>query len=411
MADKTEKRSILDDILAHVTVQSANGAISINSSSLGKGKSQTVKNLQQELSNEGLYVSKGHRYYNDGYPGGITDFGLLMKADPIQAINHINDALNDNNLNEKDILKLQIALNASTDDPTKKIKVLGEMNAQTANRLADHLAQQMIKPDPNSALSKALQKHAAPTKLSEIGIEAKKQTSDRFNNSAAHHNHDHGHGHGHGQNKEIQTRKPVGSNTLDTSTSPLTLRTPINNMRVTSTLKERFGKSHQGLDINTEKRGNANIGEPIHAPANGVVAYAGASSGYGKLISLYHGHNVYTQYGHVRDTNHLSIGQSVNTGENFAQIGKSGTNIAHLHFEVIIERNGVGYIVDPQKALVPGVNLYDPDVQNKLIESASEKISKNTSEAFGTRVASFNEQRYETTLIASNTINDKPAIT
>lgn len=47
------------------------------------------------------------------------------------------------------------------------------MNAQTANRLADHLAQQMIKPDPNSALSKALQKHAAPTKLSEIGIEAK----------------------------------------------------------------------------------------------------------------------------------------------------------------------------------------------------------------------------------------------
>ncbi|MCB9983093.1 MAG: M23 family metallopeptidase [Rhodospirillales bacterium] len=406
MADKIEKRSILDDILAQVTVTDANGRIHIDASSLKKDPDKTRK-IQEALSEEGLYVSKRtdgreqHPYYKDGDPGSVTCFGLLIKTDPTQAIHHIDNALNDTNLSKRDILKLQIALNACTDDPKEKITVDGIIGPQTANRLADHLARQMINPDPNSALGKALQQHADPTKLKAIGLEAQKQTSQRFNDSAKHAHHDE-------HEQTYKPSKPEGSKNLDTNSGSLTLQAPIENMRITSRLKQRWDKSHQGVDMNTEKSGDANIGEPISAPASAVVAYAGKAGGYGNLISLYHGHGVYTQYGHVRGTNHLSRGQIIQSGENFAQIGNAGGVDTHLHFEVIIERGNTGYVIDPQKALASGVDLYDPKVQDRLIADANSKITKNTSDAFENRVASFDEHRYDATLIASNTTVNKP---
>ncbi|MCB1721498.1 MAG: M23 family metallopeptidase [Rhodospirillales bacterium] len=408
MADKTTKRSILDDILAHVTVTDANGRIHIDASSLKTNPDKT-REIQEALSEEGLYVSKRtdgreqHTYYNDGDPGSITCFGLLIKTDPTQAIHHIDNALNDTNLSKIDILKLQIALNACTDDPKEKIIVDGIIGPQTANRLADHLARQMINPDLNSGIGKALQKYAAPAKLNALGMEARRETSHRFNNSATHAHHDE---HEH----TYKPSKPEGSENLDTNSGNLTLQAPIKNMRITSTLKERWNKSHQGVDMNTEKSGDANIGEPISAPANAVVAYAGPAGGYGNLISLYHGHGVYTQYGHVRGTNHLSRGQTIQSGKNFAQIGNAGGVDTHLHFEVIIQRGNTGYVIDPQKALAPGVDLYDPKVQDRLIADADSKLAKNTSDAFEGRVASFDEHRYDKTLIAANTTNDKPTI-
>ena len=58
-------------------------------------------------------------------------------------------------------------------------------------------------------------------------------------------------------------------------------------------------KMHEGLDIANH------LGTPIRAPADGVVIFAAAKSGYGQTVILDHGYGLETWYGpHEKDPGH-----------------------------------------------------------------------------------------------------------
>ncbi len=93
---------------------------------------------------------------------------------------------------------------------------------------------------------------------------------------------------------------------------------------------------HAGIDL------AAAVGTPIHAPASGVVAFAGRyplrrSVGwwrYGNLVALRNGDRFITLFGHC-DEIKVRSGQKVRQGDVIATVGNTGwsTN-PHLHYEV-----------------------------------------------------------------------------
>jgi len=90
------------------------------------------------------------------------------------------------------------------------------------------------------------------------------------------------------------------------------------------------GAFHTGIDI------SSSYGNPIIAPADGVVTYAADMSGYGHLIEIDHGHGISTRYGHLSSF-HVITGQSIHRGEIIGYVGLSGRSTGpHLHYEVRI---------------------------------------------------------------------------
>ncbi len=90
---------------------------------------------------------------------------------------------------------------------------------------------------------------------------------------------------------------------------------------------------HKGLDIATR------VGTEVIAPADGLVVFAGAEGNYGKMISMNHGFNMKTRYGHLHKIL-VKKGDRVKRGQIIAQVGKTGRCTgSHLHYEVHL--NGV----------------------------------------------------------------------
>jgi murein DD-endopeptidase MepM/ murein hydrolase activator NlpD len=90
------------------------------------------------------------------------------------------------------------------------------------------------------------------------------------------------------------------------------------------------GEFHPGLDI------SGALGTPIHATADGVVVAAEVVNGYGREVTLDHGHGVKTLYGHMSGFA-VTAGQSVTRGQVIGYIGHSGrTTGNHVHYEVRI---------------------------------------------------------------------------
>ena len=102
------------------------------------------------------------------------------------------------------------------------------------------------------------------------------------------------------------------------------------------------GRVNQGIKIATTR------GAPIHAAADGVVAYAGDEiSVYGGLILIKHGQGWLTAYGHL-ETLLVARGQKVSRGEVIGYAGETGSaRQPQLHFEIRRNRTPV----DPVKEL------------------------------------------------------------
>jgi murein DD-endopeptidase MepM/ murein hydrolase activator NlpD len=97
--------------------------------------------------------------------------------------------------------------------------------------------------------------------------------------------------------------------------------------RVTSEYGMRWGRMHQGIDI------NGNTGDPIHASKAGRVIFAGSQGGYGRLILIDHGDGVTTAYAHLSAFS-VGQGQSVSQGQRIGSVGSTGQSTGpHLHFE------------------------------------------------------------------------------
>jgi murein DD-endopeptidase MepM/ murein hydrolase activator NlpD len=89
---------------------------------------------------------------------------------------------------------------------------------------------------------------------------------------------------------------------------------------------------HKGVDF----AGTA--GSQVVAVAAGIVTWAGARSGFGKLVEINHGDGYITRYAHNERTL-VTVGQTVKRGEPVALMGSTGRSTGpHVHFEVV--RNG-----------------------------------------------------------------------
>nr|WP_319246432.1 DUF5930 domain-containing protein [uncultured Celeribacter sp.] len=101
-----------------------------------------------------------------------------------------------------------------------------------------------------------------------------------------------------------------------------------NSFRYTSGFGPRWGRMHEGTDF------AAAYGTPIYATADGVVTFAGWSSGYGRLVKIQHEFGIETRYAHQSKLL-VKVGQRVSRGEQIGAMGNSGRSTGtHLHYEI-----------------------------------------------------------------------------
>jgi len=106
--------------------------------------------------------------------------------------------------------------------------------------------------------------------------------------------------------------------------------------QVTGSFGERIdpfngeGSFHRGIDI------AVTYGEPIMAPADGIVTFADFMNGYGRAVILEHRAGLSTLYGHMSGFS-VAAGQYVHRGDTLGYVGLSGRSTGpHLHYEVRI---------------------------------------------------------------------------
>ena len=112
---------------------------------------------------------------------------------------------------------------------------------------------------------------------------------------------------------------------------------------VTSEFGPRWGRSHEGMDI------DGVTGDVLVAAEDGVVIFAGRSGGYGRLTLIEHPDGVVTAYAH-QSRQDVAAGQSVSRGQRIGLMGATGNVTGdHLHFETRVR----GRAVDPRRYLSP----------------------------------------------------------
>lgn len=118
---------------------------------------------------------------------------------------------------------------------------------------------------------------------------------------------------------------------------------------VTSGFGPRWGRSHEGIDI------DGVTGQPVVAAAAGRVIFAGPYSGYGNAVAIDHGGGVRSLYAHLNDFA-VAEGDEVAKGQVIGTVGCTGLCFGdHLHLEVLSD----GIPVDPLLYL-PGGPLFVP---------------------------------------------------
>ena len=129
--------------------------------------------------------------------------------------------------------------------------------------------------------------------------------------------------------------------------------------RLTSSFGEREdpfngeGAFHAGIDIATF------YGDPVRAPADGLVQMAGPASGYGREMILDHGQGITTVYGHLSGFA-VVAGQQVKRGQVIGYVGSAGRSTGpHLHYEVRIRNTPVNphkYLRETMEQQVAGAS-------------------------------------------------------
>ena len=99
--------------------------------------------------------------------------------------------------------------------------------------------------------------------------------------------------------------------------------------RISSHYKSRSRPDHLGVDIPAKR------GAHVLAAADGKVFYAGRGlRGYGNLVIIKHGKDLFTVYAHA-EKNYVKKGQKVYQGQVISKVGSTGRSTGpHLHFEI-----------------------------------------------------------------------------
>src|SRR5262245_7044875 len=102
-------------------------------------------------------------------------------------------------------------------------------------------------------------------------------------------------------------------------------------------------RAHLGIDYASP------AGTPVAASANGVVAQAGWSGGFGQMVRLRHANGFETLYGHLGRID-VRVGQRVSQGERLGTVGATGLATGpHLDYRML--RNGS--FVNPLRVQTP----------------------------------------------------------
>ena len=100
---------------------------------------------------------------------------------------------------------------------------------------------------------------------------------------------------------------------------------------------------HGGMDIDGER------GDPVMAPANGVVIKAEWQGGYGNMIEVDHGNGLTTRYGHLAKIE-IQAGDVVQRGQLIGFVGSTGRSTGpHLHYELRLNDK----TINPRRFLPP----------------------------------------------------------
>jgi len=117
------------------------------------------------------------------------------------------------------------------------------------------------------------------------------------------------------------------------------------------------GAFHSGIDI------DAPWGTPVRAAGDGVVSGTDQGAGYGKEITIDHGHDLTTVYGHLSSIA-IVPGEHVTRGQIIGYVGQTGRATGpHLHYEVRVHN----VPVNPHK--------YLRDTYQQIIAQAGEVSS------------------------------------
>lgn len=104
-------------------------------------------------------------------------------------------------------------------------------------------------------------------------------------------------------------------------------------------------RAHKGIDL------AAPVGTPIYATADGTISRASWFSGYGLYVSIEHGGEMQTRYGHMSRLN-VAEGQMVRKGDVIGFVGSTGNSTGpHLHYEVRV----AGEAVNPAPYMRSGI--------------------------------------------------------
>jgi murein DD-endopeptidase MepM/ murein hydrolase activator NlpD len=134
---------------------------------------------------------------------------------------------------------------------------------------------------------------------------------------------------------------------LDSISSQGVMAVPSSKPVMTATYTSGFGvrsdpfrgsaAMHAGIDLAAPQ------GTAIYATADGIVARAEYSGGYGNLVEIDHGKGLQTRFGHLSRIV-VHAGDRVQRGQLIALMGSTGRSTgSHLHYEVRID----GHAVNP----------------------------------------------------------------
>lgn len=110
---------------------------------------------------------------------------------------------------------------------------------------------------------------------------------------------------------------------------------------LTSRFGWRDGRSHNGVDL------DLNTGDPVKSMFPGVVRFAGAYGGFGRLVVVRHHNGLETFYAHLHRTK-VAVGDVVEAGTVIGLGGNTGHSTgSHLHLEVRFK----GVPIDPARMI------------------------------------------------------------